>query len=151
MLPVVYRGGGFSNFPPSPEIRMPSKIMPNSTQLWNLLKIAEFRTPTPQDVRKRGSKILNLPPVRNSFTLAMTNKLVVIINSLKGPKIKKILQYEMKFVVPNYSCLQNPWLGGYRPPDTRSLCPLSSTEFVEPPPPGVRNSWVRHWMLLWVG
>jgi len=62
----------------------------------------------------------------------MTNKLVVIINSLKVPEIKKILLYEMKFIVPNYSCLQNPWLGGYRPPDPRSL---SSTEFVEPPPP----------------
>jgi len=44
----------------------------------------------------------------------MTNKLVVIINSLKVPKIKKILLYEMKFLVPNYGCLQNPWLGGYR-------------------------------------
>jgi len=44
----------------------------------------------------------------------MTNKLVVIINSLKVTKIKKILLYEMKFIVPNYSCLQNPWLGGYR-------------------------------------
>ena len=38
----------------------------------------------------------------------MTNKLVVIMNSLKVPKIKKILLYEMKFLVPNYSCLQNP-------------------------------------------
>jgi len=38
----------------------------------------------------------------------VTNKLVVIINSLKVPKIKKILLYEMKFPVPNYSCLQNP-------------------------------------------
>ena len=45
----------------------------------------------------------------------MTNKLVVIINSLKVPKIKKILLYEMKYLVPNYRCLQNPWLGGYRP------------------------------------
>jgi hypothetical protein len=26
----------------------------------------------------------------------------------KVPKIKKILLYGMKFVVPNYSCLQNP-------------------------------------------
>jgi len=60
----------------------------------------------------------------------MTNKLVVIINSLKIPKIKKILLYEMRFLVPNYSCLQNPWLGGYRP---RSPFSLSSTEFVEPP------------------
>ena len=27
----------------------------------------------------------------------------------------KILLHEMKFLVPNYSCLQNPWLGGYCP------------------------------------
>jgi len=73
-----------------------------------MLKIAEIRTPTLQGVRKKGSKILKLPPVRYWFTLAMTNKLVVIINSLKVPKIKKILLYEMKFLVPNYSCLQNP-------------------------------------------
>jgi hypothetical protein len=41
----------------------------------------------------------------------------------------------MKFLVPNYSCLQNPWLGGYRPPDPRSLCSLPSTGFVELPLP----------------
>ena len=111
----------------------PSKIVPNSTRLWKLLKIAEFRTRTPQVVRKKSSKILKLPPVRNCFTLAMTNKLVVIINSLKVPKIKKILLYEMKFLVTNYSCLQNPWLGGLPTPDPRPLCPLSSIEFVEPP------------------
>ena len=66
----------------------------------------------------------------------MTNKLVVIINSLKVPNIKKILLYEMKFLVPKYSCLQNPWLGvgDYRP-QIPVLCPLYSTEFVEPPPP----------------
>ena len=64
----------------------------------------------------------------------MTNKLVVIINSLKVPKIKKIVLYEMKFLVWNYSWLQNP-TRGLPPPDPRSLCPLSSTEFVEPPPP----------------
>jgi len=51
-------------------------------------KIAEFMTPTPHDVpkKKKGSKILKLPPVRRCFILAMTNKLVVIINSLKVPK-----------------------------------------------------------------
>jgi hypothetical protein len=75
----------------------------------------------------------------------MTNKLVVIINSLKVPKIKTILLYEMKFLVPNYSCLQNPMTRGLPPPDPRSLCPLSSTEFVENPPPE-QNSWVHHWM-----
>jgi len=42
------------------------------------------------------------------FYIRMTNKLVVIINSLKVPKIKKMLPYEMKFLVLNYSCLENP-------------------------------------------
>jgi len=63
-----------------------------------MLKIAEFRMPTPQDVWKKGSKILKLPSVHNCFILAMTNKLVVIINSLKIPKIKKVLLYKMKLV-----------------------------------------------------
>jgi len=38
----------------------------------------------------------------------------------------------MKFIVPNYSCLQNPWLGGYRPPNPRSLCP--QLNLLNPPP-----------------
>jgi len=62
----------------------------------------------------------------------MTNKLFVITNSLKVLKIKKILLYEMKFLVPNYSCLQNTRLGGLPPPDPCSVYTLSSTEFVEP-------------------
>jgi hypothetical protein len=43
-----------------------------------------------------------------------------------------------------------PLTRGLQVPDPRSLCPLSSTEFVEPPLekiPGVtprKNSWVRH-------
>ena len=43
----------------------------------------------------------------------------------KVPRIKKILPYEMKFLVPNYSCLQNPWLGSFRPqiPILSLLCP----------------------------
>ena len=72
----------------------------------------------------------------------MTNKLVVIINSFKVPKIKKVLLYEMKFLVLNYSCLQNPWLGGYAP---RSLFSLSSVlNWICWTPPA-KNSWVRHW------
>jgi len=41
----------------------------------------------------------------------------------------------MKCLVPNYSCFQNPWIRGYRLqiPVLSVLCPLSSTEFVEPP------------------
>ena len=64
----------------------------------------------------------------------MTNKLVVITNSLKLPKINTILLYEMKFLVPNYSCLQNPWLGGYRPqiPVLSVLCP--QLNLLNPPP-----------------
>ena len=102
-------GGGLESSAP-PQKKIP-KALQNSAKLNPIvktIKIAEFRTPTPQDVRKKGSKILQLPSVRNCFTLAITNKLVVIINSLKVPKIKKILLYEMKFLVPNYICLQNP-------------------------------------------
>jgi len=130
---MAYRRGGFQTLPP--KFRRPSKIVPNSTRLWKQLKIAEFRTPTPQDVQKKASTILKLPPVRNCFTLAMTNKLVAIINSLKVPKITKILLYEMKFLVPNYSCLHNPWLGGY------SLC-LNGICWT--PPPNNKDSWVSH-------
>jgi hypothetical protein len=35
---------------------------------------------------------------------------------VKVPKIKKILLYEIKFLVPNYSCLQNPLTRGLPPP-----------------------------------
>jgi len=38
----------------------------------------------------------------------------------------------MNFLVPNYSCLQNPWLGDTTAP--RSPFSLSSTKFVDPPP-----------------
>jgi len=61
------------------------------------------------------------------------------MNSLKVPKIKKILIYEIKFLVPNYSCLQNHWLGGYRP-QIPVLCP--QLNLLNPPQ---QNSWVRHW------
>ena len=55
----------------------------------------------------------------------MTNKLVVIINRLKVPNIKTILLYEIIFIVPNYSCLQNPSIRGYRPhiPVLPVVCP----------------------------
>ena len=48
----------------------------------------------------------------------------------------------MKFLVPNYSCLQNPCLGGYRPqiPILSVLCP--QLNLLNPPPK--KNSWVRH-------
>ena len=110
--PVAYRVlGGFGGVrPPHPRNSEGPPKSCQTTRLWKLLKIAVFRTPTPQDIREKGSKIIKLPPVRNCFTSAMTNKLVVIINILKVPKIKEILLYEMKYVLPNYSCIQNPVL-----------------------------------------
>ena len=67
--------------------------------------------------------------------------MVVIINGLKIPKIKKIVLYEMKFLVPNYSCPQSPSLGGCRPqiPVLSVLCPqLNLLNPLE------KNFWVRH-------
>jgi len=52
-----WRFGGVQP-PPRQKFRRPSKIVPDSTLLRKLLKIDEFRTPTTQDVRKKGSKIL---------------------------------------------------------------------------------------------
>ena len=52
-------GGGFK--PPPRNSEGPPKSCQTQTRLWKLLKIAEFSTPTPQDVRKKGSKILKLP------------------------------------------------------------------------------------------
>jgi len=66
------------------------------------------------------------------------------MSSLKVPKIKKILLYEMKFLVQNYSCLQNPLVGGYRPqiPILSVLCP--QLNLLNTPPPPKQNSWVHH-------
>jgi len=142
---VAYLGwGGVQPATPLRNSAGPPKSCQTKPDFDKLWKIAEFRTPTHQDVRKKSSKVLKLLPVRNCFTLAMTTKLVVIINNLKVPKIKKISLYEMKFLIRNYSCLQNPWLGDYRPqiPVLSVLCP--QLNLLNPPPPE-QNSWVRHW------
>ena len=83
----------------------------------------------------------------------MTNKLVVIINSLIVAKIKKILLYEIsctKLQLP-----PEPLSRGLPPPEPRSLCPLSSTEFVELPlhPPNKIPGYATAGMqlILWNG
>ena len=56
----------------------------------------------------------------------MTNKLVVIINSLKVPKIKKILTYEMKFLLHKLQLPPEPLtIGATAPqiPVLSVLCP----------------------------
>ena len=136
---VAYRGGGVQ--PSPPKIRRPSKIVPNSTRLWKLLKIVEFRTPTPQDVWKNGSKILKLPPVRNCFTLAMTNKLVVVINSLKLPKIKKILRWWNEISYTKLMLPPAPLSNGYR----QKIPVLSIFNWICWTPSPEQNSWLRHW------
>ena len=40
----------------------------------------------------------------------------------------------MKFLVPNYSCLQNPWLGGYRPQIPVLSVPCPQLNLLNPPP-----------------
>ena len=52
-------GLGFSN-PPPRNSEDPPKLCQTQPDLWKVLKIAEFRTPTLKDVPKKGSKILKL-------------------------------------------------------------------------------------------
>ena len=47
--------------PPPRNSEGPPKSGQTQPDLWKLLKIAEFRTPTPQDAWKKGSEILKLP------------------------------------------------------------------------------------------
>ena len=59
---VAYRGGGGflgCSAPPPRNSEGPPKLCQTQPDCENL-KIAEFRTPTHQDVRKKGSKILKL-------------------------------------------------------------------------------------------
>jgi hypothetical protein len=107
------------------------------------LKIAEFRTPTPQDVWKECSKILKLP-VRNCFTSAMTNKFVVIINSIKYQKLRKFYYMKWNFLYHSTAASRTPDYGGYSPqiPVRSVLCPQLN---LLNPPPQKKNSWVRQW------
>jgi hypothetical protein len=60
----------------------------------------------------------------------------------KVPKIKKMLLYEMKFLVPNYSCVHNPWLGGHCP----QIPVLSVLNWIC----WTLGSWVSHCTVLWL-
>jgi len=137
---VAYGGGEVWGVQtPLKKFRRTSKIVPNSTRLWKLLKIAVFRTLTSQDVRKKGGKILKLPPVHNWFSLAMTYKLVVIINILKVPKIKKNITIWNEISCTKLQLPPEPLTRGLPIPDPRSLCPqLTLLKTYE------QNSWVRH-------
>ena len=64
----------------------------------------------------------------------MTNKLVVVINSLKVPKIKKIVLYEMKFLCTKLQLPPEPLTRGLPPqiPDLSVLC--LQLNLLNPPP-----------------
>ena len=59
-IPTVAYRGGVGGFNP-PEILKALQNRAKLNPIVKTVKIAEFRTPTHQDVRKRGSKILKLP------------------------------------------------------------------------------------------
>jgi len=57
---------------------------------------------------KKCSKILKLPPVPNCFTLTITNKLVVIINSLKYQQLRKFYYMKLNFLYQITAALRTP-------------------------------------------
>jgi len=81
-------------------IHLPVKMEPTVSS-----EKSEISTQTSGNYPKRNKLHLEHG---ESLKTRMTNKLVVIIRSLKVPKINKILLYEMKFLLPNYNCLQKP-------------------------------------------
>jgi len=74
----------------------------------------------------------------------MTNKLVVILNSLKIPKIMMFFSISNEISCTKIQLPPEHLTTGLPPPDPRFLCTLSLTEFVDPPPSLKQNSWVRH-------
>ena len=64
----------------------------------------------------------------------MTNTLVVIINSLQSVKnLRKKITIRNEISCTKLRLPPEPLTRGLPPPDPRSLCPLCSTEFVDPP------------------
>jgi len=57
----VPRMGGVQTPSPPPEIPKTFQNRAKLKPIVKTVKIAEFRTPTPQDVREKSSKILKLP------------------------------------------------------------------------------------------
>ena len=75
----------------------------------------------------------------------MTNKLDVIINSLKVLDLRKFYCMKWNFL---YQITAASRLGGYRPqiPVLSVLCP--QLNLLNLPLPPEQNSWVRHWLQM---
>ena len=123
---------GLGKFNPPPKILKVPQNRAKLNQTLKTKKLLNLGRQHPQDFRKKGSKTLKLPPVRNCFTLAMTNKLVVIINSLKVPKIKENFTIWSEISCTKLQLPPEPLTRGLPPPDSRSLCP--QLNLLNPPP-----------------
>jgi hypothetical protein len=83
-----------------------------------------------------GEGGFNPPPPRNSKVLTKLSRIPSSVENTSITTGFTHLQIE-----------QNP-SRGLPPLDPRSLCPVSSTELVEPLP-SKKNSWVHHWHTHW--
>jgi hypothetical protein len=77
--------------------------------------------------RRGGWGFKHPPPPRNSEVL---------------PKLSRIPSSVEYTSITTFANWVEPLTKGLPPPDLRSVCPLSSTEFVEPPPPSEKISGV---------
>jgi hypothetical protein len=92
--------------------------------------------------RNRGGEgsweVQSSSPPRNSEVLT---KLSRIPSSVENTSVTTLSEHGFHW----FANWVEPLTGGLPPPDPRSLCPLSSIEFVEPP---AEISWVRHWLFI---
>ena len=134
-----------SEFKPTPTSRKFDKIKPDCklsreclvfhSNILIIFKIAEFRTPTPQDIQKKDSEILKLLPVRNCVTLTMTNKLIVITNNLKYLKLRKFYYMKWNFLYQITTASRTPDYGATTPRSPFSLSSVLNWICWNAPPP----------------
>jgi hypothetical protein len=137
---VAYRGGGVQT--PPKKFRSFNKAEPNSQSHGKYIRNNLTRIRLSLIFRVVSWKALPTSYDSHSSIFFLKG---MMWHKNKVPKIKKMLPYEMKFLVLNYSCLQNSWLRGYRPhiPILSVRCP--QLNLLNPPE---KNSWVHHWMTL---
>ena len=79
----------------------------------------------------------------------MTNKLVVVINRLKYQKWRKCYHMKWNFLYQITAASRTPDWGATAPRSPFSLSSVPNWICWTPPPPK-KNSWVRHWIHLFV-
>jgi len=132
--------------PPSRNSKGPPKSCQTQPDCENCYKLLNLGRQHLKMFGKKNSKTLKLPPVRNCFTLAITNKLVVIINSLKYQKLRKFYYMKWNFLYQITAASRIPDQGATGPRSQFSVLNWN----VEPPNPE-QNSWERHWWQWQIG